>query len=105
MYYLCHKSLRAKPLIIAHHALSVAFFPYATLQHRSLLLVLFFVVTDVTNVGQHLRILLQKLGYENSRAWLLIGLSWTGGFFFVRILPAPYFIYKMLYGSYNSFSA
>ena len=56
VYALCHSSLRSRPLIIGHHALSVAFFPYATLQHRALLLVLFFVITDVTNVGQRLQL-------------------------------------------------
>lgn len=35
------------PLLIGHHVLSVLFFPYATLRHRSLLVVLFFVFTEV----------------------------------------------------------
>jgi len=35
------------PLLIGHHVLSIIFFPYATLRHRSLLVVLFFVFTEV----------------------------------------------------------
>lgn len=37
------------PLIIGHHVLSIIFFPYATLRHRSLLVVLFFVCTEVSH--------------------------------------------------------
>jgi hypothetical protein len=40
------------PLLIGHHVLSILFFPYATLRHRSLLVVLFFVFTEVGLAGR-----------------------------------------------------
>ena len=38
------------PLIIGHHVLSVLIWPYAVLQHRGLVMILFFVLTEITNV-------------------------------------------------------
>jgi len=103
LYSIAHPSMRS-PLIIMHHLLSVAFFPYATCSHRCVLLVLFFVATEITNIGQHLRIILQKLGFEKSRSYMINGVSWAVGFVLIRILPAPFFMYKILSGSYAQFS-
>ena len=42
---------------------------------------------QITNVGQHGRKLLQKLGYEHTKLYVFNGVSWTISFFVVRILP------------------
>ena len=47
IFCLLHKQCR-QPLIIGHHVLSIIFFPYAMLSHRSAVIVLFFIVTEVT---------------------------------------------------------
>ena len=53
-YMLLHRQVRS-PLMLGHHLLSVLIWPYAVLRRRALVLVLFFIVTEVTNVGQHSR--------------------------------------------------
>lgn len=103
VYCLSYRQVRS-PLIILHHAFSFVLFPYATLRHRSILLVLFFVSTELTNLGQHLRILLLKLGHEASRLYLWNGVAWAVAFFVVRILPSPYFFYKLVSSSYEQYS-
>ena len=47
MFCLYNAPLRS-PLIIAHHVFSFVLWPYATLRHRSLILVLFFIVTEAS---------------------------------------------------------
>jgi len=103
VFCLAHKQVR-HPLLLGHHLLSILFFPYATLRHRALLVVLFFVCTEVTNIGQHVRIILLKLGHERSRLYLVNGVAWAVSFFVVRILPSPYLFYKMADCSYAAFS-
>ena len=103
VFCLAHKQVR-HPLLLGHHLLSILFFPYATLRHRALLVVLFFVCTEVTNIGQHVRIILLKLGHERSRIYLVNGVAWAVSFFVVRILPSPYLFYKMADCSYAAFS-
>ena len=53
-YILRYKNVPSvwSPLMMGHHLLSVLIWPYAVLRRRALILVLFFVVTEVTNVGQ-----------------------------------------------------
>ncbi len=48
-----HKTLQVvrNPLLIGHHVLSVLIWPYAMLQQRGLLPVLFYIVTEITNVS------------------------------------------------------
>lgn len=104
IFCILHKPVRS-PLIIVHHVLSVLFFPYATLRHRSVLFVLFFVLTEITNIGQHGRMMLLKLRLEHTKAYLVNGVTWAIAFFVVRILPSPFLFYKMVFGSYEAFSA
>jgi hypothetical protein len=47
-------------------------------------------VAQLTNVGQHARVMLTKLGFESSRLYAAVGMGWVGSFFLVRILPAPF---------------
>lgn len=59
---------------------------------------------QVTNVGQHVRIILLRLGRERSRLYVLNGVAWAAVFFMVRILPSPYLFYKMVDCSYKDYS-
>jgi len=103
-YMLQHKQVRS-PLMLGHHLLSVLVWPYAVLRRRALLLVLFFLVTESTNLGQHTRMILYKLGWRHTRAYQVLGVSWIALFFVVRIVPGPYLVYKLLSGDYSRYNA
>ena len=58
----------------------------------------------MTNIGQHVRIILMRLGRERSRLYIINGVAWAASFFVVRILPSPYLFYKMVDCSYSAYS-
>ena len=76
LYCLYYREMRS-PLMIAHHVLPVLFWPYCMLNNRMLPLVLFFVLTEVTNIGQHTRILLEKFDLKHSQLYTVVGTSWV----------------------------
>ena len=82
LYCLYYREMRS-PLMIAHHVLPVLFWPYCMLNNRMLPLVLFFVLTEVTNIGQHTRILLEKFDLKHSQLYTVVGTSWVVLFFLV----------------------
>jgi len=102
-YMLWHKQVRS-PLMMGHHLLSVLIWPYAVLRRRALVLVLFFIITEVTNLGQHSRMILYKLGLKHTKVYLVVGVSWIALFFVVRIVPGPYLFYKLVYGNYGAYN-
>lgn len=87
IYCSVHREMRS-PLIIGHHVLPVLFWPYCCLNHRALPIVLFFILTEITNIGQHLRMMLLKFGLEGRKVYTVIGVSWVIMFFAVRIAPS-----------------
>jgi len=103
LYCLFYKQMRS-PLIIGHHLLPVVFWPYCALNNRALALVLFFICTELTNVGQHARMILLKLGLEDKLFYTIIGISWVVTFFVVRILPSPYLFYHLVNGNYSAYT-
>lgn len=103
IYCLYYKQMRS-PLIIGHHIIPVLTWPYCALNGRALPIVLFFIITEVTNVGQHGRMLLLKLGFEETRVYRIVGVSWVVSFFVVRILPSPYLFFHLVNGNYVDFS-
>jgi hypothetical protein len=102
-YMLRHRQVRS-PLMLMHHLLSILVWPYAVLRRRALLLVLFFIITEVTNIGQHTRMILYKLGLKHTKTYLVVGVSWIGLFFVVRIVPGPYLFYKLCRGNYTAYN-
>ena len=102
-YMLLHRQVRS-PLMLGHHLLSVLIWPYAVLRRRALVLVLFFIVTEVTNVGQHSRQILLRLGLTHKKLYMVVGVSWIALFFLVRIVPGPYFFYTLVQGEYASYN-
>ena len=84
------------PIMLFHHAVSILAFPYAVLQHRCVVFVLFFLLTEVTGVLQHPRMILLKLGLDGNLCYVAVGAGWTISFFFVRIAPSPVLLYALL---------
>lgn len=103
LYCLYYKQMRS-PLIIGHHIIPVLTWPYCALNSRALPIVLFFILTEVTNIGQHARMLLLKLGFEETKLYSIVGVSWVVSFFIVRIVPSPYCFFHLVNGNYSSFT-
>jgi len=102
-YMLWHKEVRS-PLMMGHHIVSILVWPYAVLRGRALTIVLFFIITEATNVGQHGRGMLLRLGLKHTKLYMVVGISWIVLFFVVRIVPSPYALYKLAYGNYSSYN-
>jgi len=102
--YCCYYREMRSPLMIAHHVLPVLFWPYCLLNKRMVPMVLFFVLTEVTNIGQHTRILLEKFDLKHSRLYAIVGTSWVVLFFLVRIAPSPYLFFELVNGNYSQYS-
>ena len=102
-YCSIHKEMRA-PLIIGHHMLPCLFWPYCTLNSRALPVIMFFILTELTNIGQHCRMILLKLGLEGKKIYTFIGVSWVISFFVIRIAPSPYFFYHLVNGNYAAYT-
>jgi len=102
-YMLRHGEVRS-PLMMGHHILSILVWPYAALRGRALVIVLFFIITEATNVGQHGRGMLMRLGLKHTKLYMVVGISWIVLFFVVRIVPGPYAVYKLVYGNYSSYN-
>jgi len=103
LYCLYYREMRS-PLMIAHHVLPVLFWPYCVLNSRMLPMVLFFVLTEVSNIGQHSRILLEKFELKHSRLYAVVGTSWVVLFFLVRIAPSPYLFFELVNGNFAEYS-
>jgi len=103
LYCLYYRPMRS-PLIIGHHLLPVLYWPYCALNARALAVVLFFVCTELSNFGQHLRMILLKLSLEDTHVYRFISVSWVVAFFLVRILPSPYVFFHLVNGNYAAFS-
>jgi hypothetical protein len=58
----------------------------------------------VTNIGQHMRMLMVKFKLEGYFIYKIVGVTWCVGFFLVRILPSPYVLYQLLSADYSKFS-
>jgi hypothetical protein len=124
IYSLYYRQMRS-PLIVGHHLLPLVLWPcdggnltlvvrrgfpeggghfflyrYVCLQDKAVVLALFFGLTEFTNVGQHTRMLLLKLGYESTRLYTVIGVSWVTAFFLIRILPSPFIFYLIVRGGH-----
>ena len=102
-YMLQHGQVRS-PLMMGHHIVSILVWPYAVLRGRALIIVLFFIITEVTNIGQHGRMILLRLGLKHTKLYMVVGISWIALFFIVRIVPGPYALYKLAYGNYASYN-
>ena len=60
---------------------------------RVTLFTVYFLATEVTNIGQNLFLLANKAELFGKGKDMYIGLVWTLTFFVVRVLPVPYILY------------
>ena len=73
-----------------HHGISLIVWPYSALRGSAFFFVLYYSVTEVTNIGQNSYLLLREfkspLEKHAAAAWML-------SFFIVRVLPVPLLLY------------
>jgi hypothetical protein len=80
-----------------HHLLSLLIWPYALLRSRLSVFAVYFMATELTNIGQNIFWLASKGGLAPGLAAPL-GLLWLLSFLLVRILPLPWLSYAYLDG-------
>ena len=73
-----------------HHVVSLIVWPYSMLGGKAVFFVLYYMVTEVTNVGQNLYLILRE--YKSSLE-MPVGVAWIASFFIVRVLPVPVLLY------------
>lgn len=103
----------ASPIMWVHHGVSILVWPvrlccctlifaqYAALTSKGHWYLNFLLFTEITNIGQHLRILIDKLGYKEHPVRIINGICWTLSFFVVRIAPIPYVLWEVLFVGQN----
>ena len=75
-----------------HRLLSITIFPYAILASRSAIFVVYFMATELTNVGQNLYVLANRgrlFGAASDSVERFVGIGWLLAFFMLRIAPLP----------------
>ena len=102
--FFCYYKEMRSPLMIGHHVLPVLFWPYCLFNSKVVPVILFFVLTEFTNVWQHARLLLLKFGLDGSKLYAIVGKSWVAVFFVIRIAPSPYLFYELVNGNYSAYS-
>ena len=58
--------------------------------------------SEITNIGQHLRILIDNLGGADHPIRIVNAATWAVGFLLIRILPIPYVLWQQLWIGQNS---
>lgn len=79
-------------LMWGHHLISIVMWPYSVLTHKTSLFVGYFLVTEVTNIGQNFFHFANKTG-ASPKVTLGVGVLWIFSFFVFRILPLPWLLY------------
>jgi len=73
-----------------HHVISMIVWPYSMLEGKAAYFVLYYMVTEITNVGQNAYLLLREF---KSSLEMTVGILWIASFFIVRVLPVPWLVY------------
>ncbi|CAD7936323.1 unnamed protein product [Amoebophrya sp. A25] len=87
------KALRRSMFIqmLIHHILSLIFWPYALCTQKGAVPILYFVLTEASNIFVNLRWLLEnRPGWDTSSAYYITGISMLFVFFIIRVLPMPW---------------
>ena len=77
-------------IMLMHHIVSLLVWPTSMSHRAGAFFVVYFLSTEVTNIGQNAFMLADRTG---SSATLPIGVTWMLSFFVVRILPIPLLLY------------
>ena len=56
----------------------------------------FLLFTEVTNIGQHARVLIDHLGLKESPIRAMNGVLWAVSFLVIRIVPIPYVLWQAM---------
>jgi hypothetical protein len=78
-------------ILWVHHVVSLFVWPYAFLTSSGVFFVVYFLATEVTNIGQNLFLLSNKV--DLIPGGLIIGVVWALAFFLVRVVPVPWLVY------------
>jgi hypothetical protein len=78
-------------ILWVHHVVSLFVWPYAFLTSSGAFFVVYFLATEVTNIGQNLFLLSNKVSLLPGG--IVIGCLWLLSFFVVRIVPVPWLVY------------
>ena len=73
-----------------HHVISLIVWPYSAFRGNVFFFVLYYLGTEVTNIGQNSYLLLREFKSPLERH---VAATWMMGFFFVRVLPVPVLLY------------
>ena len=72
-----------------HHVLSLAIWPYAFANSISAAFALYFIATELTNIGQNVWQLAGKGGLASEAVETAVGAVWMLSFLVMRVLPVP----------------
>lgn len=78
-------------ILWVHHVVSLLVWPYSFMTSAGVFFVVYFLATEVTNIGQNLFLLSNKVNLFPGG--MVIGGLWALGFFLVRIVPVPWLVY------------
>jgi len=73
-----------------HHVVSLIVWPYSMLAGTAAYFVLYFMLTEVTNVGMNIYLISREFKVKSET---VIGIVWILSFFIVRILTVPHMLY------------
>lgn len=80
-----------------HHIVSLIVWPYAAVQGVGSVFVVYFMATEITNIGQNLFLLANRADVFGKGNDLPVGLVWAFTFFVARVLPVPFLVYAYFY--------
>jgi hypothetical protein len=78
-------------ILWVHHIVSLLVWPYAFMSSACVFFVVYFLATEVTNIGQNLFLLSNKI--DLFPGGIVIGSLWALSFFVVRVVPVPWLVY------------
>lgn len=79
-----------------HHVVSLFVWPYAMVSSVSSVFVVYFMATEITNIGQNTFLLANRGGFWFKKYDLPIGICWMVSFLIFRVLPVPFVVYWWL---------
>jgi len=88
--------LSAYMIMWIHHIFSLFIWPYSVVEGKGTVFTVYFLATEVTNIGQNLFLLVNRAKLLPKVLEAPIGITWMLSFFIVRVLPVPFFAWVYL---------
>jgi len=92
----------AYKIMWVHHIVSLLVWPYSLVYSKSVVFVVYFMATEVTNIGQNLFLLANRAQLFGAGADTPIGLAWAVTFFVARIVPVPFIMYAWAFSHFGN---